>query len=220
MTMVGDTSDILSRLRMVLPGRWFSDDAPVLDALLTGLARAWSSLYGLLGAVQAQTRIASATGIFLDIASADYLGGSLPRRPGENDAAYSVRIRNNLIAPRATRAGVVGMLTSLTGRTPLVFEPLNASDTGGYNVNLGYNTTGGYGSMSLPYQFFVTVYQPNDLPISNAGGYGTGPGGYNDAPMFYAAATEFSGTVSDAEIYAAVAAVIPTSSIAWTQISN
>ncbi len=218
--MVGDTSDILSRLKTVLPGRWFSDTAPVLDALLTGLASVWSSLYGLLGEVQAQTRIASAKGIFLDIASADYLGGSLPRRPGENDQGYSVRIRNNLVAPRATRAGVVEILTGLTGRVPVIFEPLNASDTGGYNVNLGYNVAGGYGSVNLPYQFFVTAYRPNDTPISNAGGYSTGPGGYNDAPMFYAAADEFLGTVSDAEIYAAVAAVIPTSSIAWTQISN
>jgi hypothetical protein len=108
----------------------------------------------------------------------------------------------------------------LTGRAPIVFEPLNATDTGGYNVNIGYNTVGGYGSVHLPYQFFLTVYRPNNTPISNAGGYNAGPGGYNNAPMFYADAAEFAGSVSDAEIYAAVAAASPTSSIAWTQISN
>jgi hypothetical protein len=218
--MIGDNSDMLARLKMVLPARWFSDTAPVLDALLTGLASAWSGLYALLGYVRAQTRIATATGIFLDIASADYLGGSLPRRVGESDGAYSARIRSNLINPRATRAGLVQILTNLTGRAPVVFEPLNATDTGGYNVNLGYNCAGGYGSAHLPYQFFLTVYRPNNTPISNAGGYGTGPGGYGVAPMFYADAAEFAGTVSDAEIYAAVAAVVPTCSIAWTQISN
>lgn len=218
--MTGDISDMLARLKMVLPARWFSDTTPILDAVLTGLASAWSSLYALLAYVQSQTRIATATGIFLDIASLDYLGGSLPRRAGEADGAYSARIRSNLISARATRSGLVQTLTNLTGRAPVVFEPLNATDTGGYNVNLGYNCAGGYGSANLPYQFFLTAYRPNNTPISNAGGYGVGPGGYDCAPMFYADAAEFAGTVSDADIYAAVAAVVPTCSIAWTQISN
>jgi hypothetical protein len=191
--MIGDIDDMAGRLRMVLPARWFGDTTPVLDAVLTGLAQAWSGLYGLLAAVQSQSRIATASGVFLDIAAADYLGGVLPRRAGEADAAYSARIRGNLLTKRATRAGVVQALTNLTGRSPRVFEPLNATDTGGYNVNLGYNT---------------------------AGGYGIGPGGYGAAPLVFGASAEFAGTVSDAEIYAAVAAVLPTNCIAWTQISN
>jgi hypothetical protein len=218
--MIGDISDMLARLKLVLPARWFSDTTPILDALLTGLASAWSGLYALLGFVQSQTRIATATGIFLDIASVDYLGDTLPRRAGEADGAYSARLRSNLINPGPTRAGLVEKVTNLTGRAPIVFEPLNATDTGGYNVNLGYNRLGGYGSFNLPYQFFLTVYRPSDTPISNAGGYSTGPGGYNTAPMFYADIEEFAGTVDDAEIYAAVAAMLPTSGIAWTQISN
>jgi hypothetical protein len=218
--MIGDTNDMLGRLKQVLPARWFSDVTPILDALLTGLASAWSGLYALLGYVQTQTRIATATGIFLDIASVDYLGDALPRRVAEADAVYSQRIRDNLLKPSATRASLVQTLTNLTGRAPVVFEPLNATDTGGYNINLGYNTAGGYGSTNLPYQFLLTAYRPNSTPVSNAGGYGVGPGGYNNAPMFYADTTEFAGTVSDSEIYATIAAVLPTSSIAWTQISN
>lgn len=218
--MTGDTNDMLARLKMVLPARWFADTTPILDALLTGLASAWSGLYALLGYVKGQSRIATASGIFLDIAAVDYLGGALPRRAAEADQAYSVRIRGNLLSPRATRASLMQALTNLTGRAPIIFEPLNATDTGGYNVNLGYNTAGGYGSVNLPYQFFVTAYRPNDTPISNAGGYNAGPGGYDTAPMFYADAAEFAGTVSNSEIYAAIASVAPTSSIAWTQISN
>jgi hypothetical protein len=218
--MTGGTNDMLARLKLVLPARWFGDSTPILDALLTGLASAWSELYALVAYVSAQSRIATASGIFLDIAAQDYLGGSLARRAGEADAAYGARLRNNLLSPRATRASLVQAVTDLTGRAPSVFEPLNASDTGGYNVNLGYNTAGGYGSMNLPYQFFVKAYRPNNTPISNAGGYNDGPGGYAHGPMFYADLTEFAGTVSDAEIYAAVAAVLPTSSIAWTHISN
>ena len=218
--MAGDTNDMLARLKLVLPARWFSDTTPILDALLTGLATSWSGLYTLLAYVQSQSRIATASGIFLDIASADYLGDALPRRAAEADVAYRARIRSNMLSPRATRASLMQMLTNLTSRTPIIFEPLNATDTGGYNTNLGYNISGGYGSANLPYQFFLTAYRPNNTPISNAGGYNTGPGGYNQAPMFYADTEEFVGTVSDDEIYAAVAAMLPTSSIAWTQISN
>jgi hypothetical protein len=203
-----------------LPARWFGDVTPVLDAVLTGLANAWSNLYGLLANVRLQARITTASGVFLDIAASDYFGTGLVRRAGEADAAYSKRIRVNLLAPRATRAGVIEVLVNLTGREPIVFEPLNATDTGGYNVNLGYNVSGGYGSENLPFQFFVTAYRPNETPVSNAGGYNAGPGGYNTAPMFYADVTQFAGVVSDAEIYAAAAGVLPTSSIAWIRISN
>ncbi len=204
----------------MLPGRWFADDAPVLEAVLSGMGQAWAGVYTLLQQVRAQTRIATANGIFLDIAAQDYLGSGLPRRAGEADAAFSARLRLNLLAPRATRAGLVEAVTNLTGRAPAVFEPLNVADTGGYNVNTGYGVAGGYGSMTMPYQFLVTVYRPNDLPANHAGGYGAGPGGYGDAPMFYASAAELAGNVSDAEIYAMVASVVPTSSIAWTKITN
>jgi hypothetical protein len=219
--MTGDTNDTLARLKLVLPARWFGDITPILDALLTGLASAWSSLYALLMNVRSQTRIASASGIFLDIASTDYFGNGLPRRAGESDAMFSARICSNLLAPRATRAGVVQALTSLTGRKPKVFEPLNATDTGGYNTyTLGYGTLGGYGTENLAFQFFVTAYRPNATPVSNAGGYGRGPGGYNRPPMFYANTTQIPGTVTDQNICAAVAEVLPTATIAWIKISN
>jgi hypothetical protein len=218
--MTGDVADMLARLKMVLPARWFASSTPVLDALLTGLASAWSGLYGTLQFVQAQTRIATASGIFLDMAAADYAGVALTRRAGEADAAYSLRIRRSLLLPRATRAGVIATLTALTGRAPVVFEPRNATDTGGYNTLSGYNSLGGYGSMGLPYQFFVTALRPNDTALSNASGYGAGPGGYNQAPLFYASNAALGGIVSDAEIYAAVAAVLPSCAIAWTRISD
>ncbi len=218
--MTGDTSDMVSRLKLVLPAGWFANSTPFLDALLTGLSSAWSSLYTLLNNIKSQTRIASASGIFLDIASQDYFGKALLRRVGEADSAYSARIRTNLLRTRATRESLVETLNNLTGKEPVIFEPLNAQDTGGYNINAGYNVAGGYGSYNLPYQFFVTTYQPDNNPISQAGGYNLGPGGYGQAPMFYAQKSEFSGTVSDADIYAAIAAVLPTSAIAWTRISN
>jgi len=182
--MVGDTNDIVSRLRQVLPARWFGDTAPNLNAILTGFAAAWSGLYSLLQSVKAQARIATASGVFLDMAAADYFGSHLPRRAGEADTAYRQRIQTNLILPRATRPAVAQAVMSLTGRAPRIFEPRNATDTGGYgSISVGYNTTGGYGSLNTPYQFFITVYRPNATSASQAGGYNSGPGGYNSAPL-------------------------------------
>jgi hypothetical protein len=219
--MVGDTNDIVSRLRQVLPARWFGDTAPKLNAILTGFASAWSGLHSLLQSVKAQGRIATASGLFLDMAAVDYFGSYLPRRAGEADAAYRQRIQSNLILPRATRPAVAQAVTALTGRAPRIFEPRNATDTGGYSsIALGYNITGGYGSLNTPYQFFITVYRPNATSASHAGGYNNGPGGYNSAPLYYVDVAELSGTLSDAEIYAAVAGVLPTNGVAWTNISN
>ena len=219
--MTGDTADMLARLKMALPPRWFGDSTPVLDAVLTGIAAAWSGVYAVLGLVKAQGRVATASGVFLDMASQDYFGVALPRRVGENDAAFGARIRQNLLTPRATRASLRAALVSLTGRAPVIFEPLNAADTGGYDSGtLGYGRVGAYGSLNLPFQFFVTAYRPNATPVSNAGGYDAGPGGYGRAPMFYADATTFTGTLSDAEIYATIVGVLPTCAVAWTKISN
>jgi hypothetical protein len=75
--MTGDQQDMLSRLRTVLPMRWFPDDAPILTGLLSGLASAWSWAHDLLQCVTAQTRIATATDIWLDIIAQDYFGNQL-----------------------------------------------------------------------------------------------------------------------------------------------
>jgi hypothetical protein len=112
-------------------------------------------------------------------------------------------------------------LLGLTGRAPAIFEPLNADDTGGYNSGtLGYGVAGGYGSRRLPFQFFVTAYRPNASPIGHASGYGVGPGGYNTAPMFYADTETLPGAITDADIYATAASVLPTATIGWMNISN
>lgn len=219
--MIGDQNDMVDRLKSVLPARWFGDVTPICDALLNGLANAWSSLFGLLQVTGLQARMATATGIFLDIASTDFFGSTMPRRVSESDAAFSLRLRTNVLAERATRAGLSSALLNLTGRAPEIFEPLNADDTGGYNSGtLGYGVAGGYGSRSLPFQFFVTAYRPDASPISNASGYGVGPGGYNTAPMFYADLENLPGSITDADIYASAAAVLPTAYTGWMNISN
>ncbi len=213
--MTGGTDDMLSRLRAVLPQRWFGDTTPVLDSLLTGLATGWAILYSLLQMVVAQARIATASGSFLDMISTDFFGVLLPRRPTELDDPFRVRIQQELFRERGTRAGLETILTELTGRAPVIFEPARSSDTGGYSTGgLGYDVAGGWGSLALPFQVFVTAYRPHGAGITAVGGYNTG------GPREYASLAMVPTPVSDADIYAAAASVMPAATICWTAISN
>ncbi|CAH2606509.1 conserved protein of unknown function (plasmid) [Rhodovastum atsumiense] len=138
---IGDQADFVGRLRSALPGRWFPDDAPVLSALLSGLASAWESIYALLTYTKAQTRISTATDVFLDGIGADFFGVDLQRRTAESDTQYRRRIKRELLRERGTRAAVISVLEDLTGRTPRVFEPARPADTGGYGAGgCGYGS--------------------------------------------------------------------------------
>ena len=87
--MAASREDLVARLRRVLPERWFPDEAPVLDAVLTGLADTWSRLHDLLDAVRAQTRLATVGGCWLDMAGGDFFGARLFRRGGCGGSAAS-----------------------------------------------------------------------------------------------------------------------------------
>ena len=212
---IGDAGDVLARLRAVLPQRWFADETPLLDAVLAGLAAAWSGLYSLLQSVSTQSRIATASGQFLDLISSDFFGGALPRRTGENDDAFRLRIDRELLRERGTRAAITSVLSDLTGRPPLIFEPARAADTGAWsNASLGYGVAGAWGSLSLPYQCFVTAYRPGGTGIAAVGGYSTA--GVHE----YAALDWVVVPPRDVDIYAAIAGVLPAATIAWTRISD
>src|SRR3978361_501866 len=90
--MTGDQSDILSRLKTLLPGGWFRDATPVLDGFLSGIAWALAQVYALAAYARLQTRILTATDGFLDLISFDFFGNTLPRRALESDAAFRTRI--------------------------------------------------------------------------------------------------------------------------------
>ncbi|MBS3022995.1 hypothetical protein [Acidiphilium multivorum] len=217
----GSAVDMAARLKMVLPAGWFADATPVLDQVLGGLGALWAGLYALIGAVRRQTRIATASGPMLDIAARDYLGGRIVRRAGEADAAFSMRIRANLLAPKATRAALAAAITAETGRAPAIFEPANTGDTGGYGANtLGYGARGGYGSLALPYQCFVTAYRPLVAGSGASGGFGYGPGGYSTSPLAWSDLAQDVGLATDADIYATIAGVLPVNAIAWTRLLN
>lgn len=224
----GDQQDMVGRLRAVLPPGWFPDTIPVLGAVLNGIAGSLSWAYSLIQFALGSVLITTATDIWLDLHAQDFLGNSLQRRAQESDASYRSRVEAAIFPPAVTRAALIDRLKLLTGRTPLVFEPTQPMDTGAYGYGgLGYDTCGGYGALDLPFQAFVTAYRPvsqgvpllagysgNALsPVYAPMGYGTGLGSYIDI------AQAFDG-VTDADIYAAVAATEPAGSIVWTRISS
>jgi hypothetical protein len=224
--MTGDQRDILFRLKQVLPLRWFPDDTPVLDTLLSGIARAWAWVYELLQYVRSQARIVTAEGTWLELIAADYFGSRIGRRVGENDDAYRLRIQLEVIRERGTRRAVVLSLVDQTGRLPIVFEPANTSDTGGYGHisgaagGMAYGVAGGWGSLSLPFQFFVTAYRPAGIGIGTVSGWGCGGAGYGQGSLEYASLVMMQGQVTDADICSAITDVLPVGVIAWTRITD
>lgn len=211
---------MLARLKAVLPPRWFPDSAPVLDAVLSGVAEVWARLYAQLEAVRLQTRIATATDAFLDMIAVDFFGSSLPRRSLETDTAFRGRIQRELLRERGTRRAIVAALTDLTGRTPMVFEPARPADTGGWGAGVGYGQAGRWGSLALPMQCFVTAYRPAGQGIGVVAGWGASAAGWGVGAVEYGSLAQIAGQVTDAEIAAAVAGLMPAATIAWLRIAS
>ncbi len=218
-----------ARMRAALPTGWFPDVSPVLDAVLAGFGSVWAAVFGLYVYLVAQLRIATATGGTLDMIAWDFFAARLYRRPGEADPALRARIGREMFRERATRHAVVQVLTDLVGKAPVVFEPAYTYDTGGYaaagslvGTGLAYNRAGGYGSMMLPFQFFVVAFRGSISPIAGVMGYwygsGWAGGGYGAGAIEYVNPSQFDGQITDAAMQAAVASVLPAATIAWMAI--
>lgn len=225
--MQGDTGDFAGRLKAVLPKRWFADDAPVLASVLNSLATPWAWLFSLLQDVKAQARMRSATGIWLDLIAKDFFGQALPRKASESDQAYGARIRANLLYPRATRDALTSNLKRLTGSECSVFEPARPYDTGAYAgsapvapcaFGLAYGRAGGWGSLGLPNQAFVTAKRPTSGASALISGYGASAGGYGGGAIAYLSLSTIGGQVTDLDIQSAVVGSLPVNTTAWLRI--
>ena len=217
---IGDSQNILGRLKALIPPTWFDDESPIRDAILTSCATALAWCYSLYLYAQLQTRIATATDGWLDIAAYDFFGENLQRKSGQSDDLFRNTIKTNLFRERGTRTAINDILEELTGKTPFIFEPSRPADTGAYGgPTLGYGVAGGYGSMSLPYQAFVTAYRPDGAGIPYIAGYSSTPSGYSVASRGeYASQTTITGSVTDAQIYAAIASVKMEGTIVWVRL--
>lgn len=126
----GDQDDTIWRLFRWLPQGWFPTiKGTRIYAVVAGLASVLSTIFGMIAYTRLQTRIASATDGFLDLASRDFLGTRLPRIPGETDPAYSARIRANIFLAANTRPAIQQALENLTGNPVRMIEPWQPNDT-------------------------------------------------------------------------------------------
>jgi hypothetical protein len=218
----GDANDCLTRIKSLLPNRWFPDSTPVLDALLAGAAWALSLIYSLVQYAQIQTRIATATDGFLDLISFDFFGNNLPRNQQELDAPFRARILATLLRPKATRPGMISVLTALTGRAPIIFEPARPLDTGAYGASIcGYGVAGGYGSLLLRAQAFIVAFRASSSGIPFVAGYGSSSGGYSTASRAeWCSLSQIQGAVTDSDIFATVASTEAAGVQCWTRLSN
>jgi hypothetical protein len=216
----GDSQDMLGRLKALIPPTWYGDDSPIRDAILTGCASALSWCYSLYLYAKLQTRINTATDGWLDIAAYDFFGKNLPRSAGQSDDLFRNTIRTNLFRERGTRQSIIKVLEDLTGKTPDIFEPSRPQDTGAYRgASLGYGLAGGYGSILIPYQAFVTAYRPDGAGIPFVAGYSAVSAGYSDASRGeYASTGMISGLITDTQIYEAIASVKMEGTLVWVKI--
>jgi Na+-transporting methylmalonyl-CoA/oxaloacetate decarboxylase gamma subunit len=225
----GDQGDIESRIESYLPRGWFGDliEAPIIGALISGMASVFAVMYLLIMFFWAQTRLDTSSGGWVDIWASDFLGNSLPRKSGESDASYIARIKIAIFQKRATRPAMMSVLTQLTGNAPIIFEPARPLDSGCLGANTGVNSFCGVarmGSLACPFGALITVFRPQ---VSG----GSAGAAYSNAPRWSAMGAPLSHgytgslaaektAASDDDIYAAINATRPIATNIGVCITN
>ncbi len=174
-----------------------------------------------------QTRIATAFDGWLDLVAKDFFGRRIQRRLQETDTSFRQRIGTELLRDRCTRAAVYDTLLSLSGRSPIIFEPTNPQDTGCYSTSgamepgcFGYGSSGGWGNLNSPFQAFVTAFRPIPIGIAMINGWDGAIGGYGVGLSSYASSDTNSSWADDSEIYDAVARTAAVGTIVWMSIQS
>lgn len=208
-------------LRSLLPQRWFPDpgEAPILDGILWGAANIMAWVENLLTFVRAQGRINTAEGEFLDMAAYDYLGLRTLRRTDEDDQRFRIRIRREILRPKATRQALSDALTDLTGNRPLIFEPGRPADTGGWaDGSFALDVSGGWGSRRMHNQCFVTAYRPLGEGPPGVSGWDDPQGCYGPGDFALQSERTLNHGITDDDIREAVNTTISAGTIVWLSI--
>jgi len=208
----GTPADILSRVKKLVPKGWFKWVAPYRDAIIGGLSDSASWNYGLIIYARAQTRLATAYGIWLLI------------RNNAQDDAFRRIIRATILQERVTRAGMINAVTTLTSNAPAIFEPWNTFDTGAYTGlpgtprygSMGYNVgQGGYGNMLLNDQAFIRVARGSGSGVPLVDGYNGQVGGYGVGAIEYVGLKSELWGITDAMIYQLISMTKATGTTIW-----
>jgi hypothetical protein len=234
----GDSADILARVKRLIPSRWFAFVAPLRDGIIGGLADCAAKLYSFIIYARQQTRLATATGIWLDILSYDFLRKNLPRGGFINfgvnqpapltDDVYRSVIRATILQERVTRQGMVSAVTTLLNIPPYIFEPWNTNDAGGYRMpNFAYGTIGGWGSLLYPGQVFMKISRAGigATGVPNVGGWyrgqgGIGVGGYGQGSIEYISSVTAQIGITNDLIYKLIGNTKPSGVTCWVQIGG
>jgi hypothetical protein len=224
----GDANDFVNRLAGLVPASWFENPPPIFSTLLHGASSPLAFIYAFYLYTLLQSRISTATGVWLDIIAWDFFGPRFGRYKGEPDAAFSIRLRKEILRPRNTRVAIQQMLLDLTGNAGVVQEPWNPQDWGGYGLPYtgygiatgGFGQANGYGSLQFRNQIFVKAVRPGGSGIPNVAGYGTAASGYGSGrgQGMYADISQITGPVTDAEIYYRISQIISAGITAWVAI--
>lgn len=223
----GDSTDIVNRVKALIPHRWFRYVAPYRDAILGGLADNAAWCYNWILYARSQSRLATAYGIWLDILAYDFLGRFLVRS-GMADDTFRAIIRATILQERVTRTGMINAVTALTGNPPAIFEPWNTQDTGAYSSPghsgsvqcpmMGYGVgRGGYGNMLLNDQSFIQVIRGSGSGVPGVGGYGNNIAGYGVGSTEYLGPSSELWGITDAMIYDMINKTKPTGTTVWVQ---
>lgn len=216
----GDQNDFYTRLRVLLPPAWFAEESTILNGPLSACAAALSWCYTLYLYAKTQIRISSASDGWLDMAAYDFFGNSLTRPVDMTDDVFRTVIKRALLRERGTRQAIHDVLAELTGNSPTIFEPQRVQDTGAYSrPTMGYGAAGGYGSSLLPYQAFVTVQRSKKAGIPWVAGYRTSTAAYGQSSQGeYVSREMVAGSITDAQIYAAIEAVKMEGTLVWVRL--
>lgn len=187
--------------------------------LQAGFGQTSSDLYAALAATQAQSRLATVSGSFLDLAARDFRGTTLIRRADESDTALRARLLP-IFRDAGTRPALIATLTRLTGQAPWIFEPGRPADTGGWDVGgMAYDQVGGWGGTDTPFQVLVQAARPGGGGVPGVGGFDA-PGGFDVGGTMWIDDTMVTPHVTDHDIYDAIVACVPAGVIAWVQLTS
>lgn len=212
-------NEMLARLRSLLPRGWFPDVSPTLDALLFASAINLSHVYNLLSYARDQGRLATASDGWLDLLAYDFLGLRVRRAISQTDNAFRALVKREILRTRVTREGIRAAVYDLTGNEVRIFEPWNTGDTGGLDTGyLGFDMIGRFGSVDMPFCFFLATLQPVGAGIPDVGGLDNGLGGFDTNPGELGDLSQVQGAVTDQDIYDTINATRAAGVTAWVAI--
>jgi hypothetical protein len=223
MMATGTQTDITARILRWLPSRWFpagSGPGTLIFALVSGLAAGLTAIHTAIAYAGLQVRIATATDGWLDLIAGDYFGNMVRRNAGEMDAAFSLRVRREILREKVTREALDRVIFDTTGNHPVLIEANRVSDIGAWRQGFAWRS-GSYGSAGLPFQIFLTTPRQNPVLFPPLGGWRVLPSAYRGSGLAYSLPSITPPPQPpDAAIIAAIDRVRPAGVTVWLQLTN